>query len=255
MAVDFTPVLKLAIPDPNQSPWDVDVNDNWSIIDSIMGQLQSIPNFQGVWLNATAYAVGQSVVDVANSSVWQCNVAHTSAALGTTFAQDRTANPNFWGQLLGPGFSPTGAVAKSGDTMTGTLTMAGGRISFANRLAPANNNVSTGIDFFGGTYGIALTSNRLNYNVVGTAAHKFLVGGNDRFSISSTDVSTPGHFGADTVTFTHQGIVGGGGWVYNGTTSPTGASHAIAFAWAEPGHLNQLSVYIDGLLIGRLTPV
>jgi hypothetical protein len=49
------------------------------------------------WANAHAYGIGDLVYDVNDDdSFWTAAIAHTSAAAGTSFADDRTANPTYW---------------------------------------------------------------------------------------------------------------------------------------------------------------
>ena len=115
--VNYTPNLRLTQPDFDQTPWDEQINDDLSILDTAYGAFIAINGLSGVWQNSVAYLVGQSVVDATNSSVWKCNVAHTSAVAPTTFAQDRTANPTYWTNIV------TGIVYLpiTGGTLSGAL--------------------------------------------------------------------------------------------------------------------------------------
>jgi len=94
--VSFTTNLRLHVPAFDQDPWDEDVNDNWYTLDATVAKFFGVANLTGVWKNATPYAYGQSAVDFADGSIWTCNIAHTSAAVPTTFAEDRLANPGYW---------------------------------------------------------------------------------------------------------------------------------------------------------------
>jgi hypothetical protein len=118
---DYTPILKLKLPDFDQTPWDEDVNNNFSIMDAAYGKFIQIDGLTGVWQNATLYGVGQVVIDSANSSLWSCLVAHTSATAPTTFAQERAGNPSYW--------LSTGTVVVylpiTGGTLTGPLAISG----------------------------------------------------------------------------------------------------------------------------------
>jgi hypothetical protein len=95
MATNHTPSLRLNLPLFDQQPWDTDVNDNFTVIDGVLGQFFAIPNVAGVWKNNTQFVSGQIVFDPADGGQWQCQVTHTTPATGT-FAQDRTANPTRW---------------------------------------------------------------------------------------------------------------------------------------------------------------
>ena len=142
--------LRLNVPDFDQAPWDVDVNTNWLVLDATVGMFAAIPNLTGVWKNATEYVYGQSAIDPADSSIWQCVQTHTSTALPTTFAQERVLYPARW-SMTNPGAQfyaeqaaaaaadaaqsaqeaadaaaavGGGALLKSGGTMTGPLILA-----------------------------------------------------------------------------------------------------------------------------------
>lgn len=74
--------------------WHTEEWSNWDLLDSILKGLGAT-SVRGPWINSTAYLVSDRVID-ANGTVYECGVAHTSAALPTTFAQDRTVNPTYW---------------------------------------------------------------------------------------------------------------------------------------------------------------
>jgi hypothetical protein len=95
-----TPNIKLNVPDFDQVPWDVDVDQNWTILDATVGQFFGVNNFVGVWTNSTLYIAGQTAVDP-DGSMWMATTTHTSAASPSTFAQDRTARPGLWTQTQG----------------------------------------------------------------------------------------------------------------------------------------------------------
>lgn len=52
------------------------------------------------WVVATAYAVGNRVLDSTDNTVYICDIAHTSAGSGT-FSADRDANVDNWSEYLG----------------------------------------------------------------------------------------------------------------------------------------------------------
>lgn len=68
---------------------------NWDILDVVL-QASGIVNVKGIWINSTAYVVGERVVDSDDGSLWRVLVSHTSASSPTTFLADRTANPTYW---------------------------------------------------------------------------------------------------------------------------------------------------------------
>jgi hypothetical protein len=73
-----------------QTPW-----GEWTIFGNQMHIEPVMGAGTPTWVNNNHYAVGATVVDVADNSFWQNSVAHTSAATGT-FAADRAAHPNYW---------------------------------------------------------------------------------------------------------------------------------------------------------------
>ena len=94
--MDYTPILKLALPPFDDVPWDEAVNGDFSILDAAVGRFFGVANLVGIWKNSTAYTAGQAVVDDSDGSMWTCAISHTSAAPPTTFSLDRGANPGFW---------------------------------------------------------------------------------------------------------------------------------------------------------------
>lgn len=92
---DFTTNYNLAKPVFDASIWHDEVNANFDLIDALLFSITGISNFVGIWTNSTNYSIGQRVLDGDLGSIWQCAVAHTSAATDT-FATDRTNNPSYW---------------------------------------------------------------------------------------------------------------------------------------------------------------
>ena len=141
MALDKTPFLKLNKPLFDATPWDTDVNDNWSSIDGALSQFVSLPNYAGLWTPNTSYTAGQTVIDGVTSLQWACSVSHTSGA--TTFADDRTAHPTYWTQAsLTPSYwaeqaqsyanaaaASANAAATSEAAVAGALPLTGGTMT------------------------------------------------------------------------------------------------------------------------------
>ena len=92
---EFTPTLRLIKPDFNVSTWHDQVNGNFDTIDAMIFAFTGITGIVGPWTNSTNYVVGNRVIDLVSSRLYECLVAHASAATGT-FLQDRTAHPTFW---------------------------------------------------------------------------------------------------------------------------------------------------------------
>jgi hypothetical protein len=98
----ITPNAKLALITPTRNNWSDAANKNFEAIDAIIGTYFIINQLQGPWTNSTVYAVNDTVIDSVTSSVWTALVAHTSAAIPTTFAQDRAANSSYWATYAAP---------------------------------------------------------------------------------------------------------------------------------------------------------
>jgi microcystin-dependent protein len=113
--ITYTPNLKLTKLPENFHVWAQIMNDNLSTVDAAVSAFIAFNNLRGPWSNSTAYAIGDSVVDVENATIWSCQVAHTSSSIPNTFLDDRTAFPNYWssytavanarGAWTGPGTS------------------------------------------------------------------------------------------------------------------------------------------------------
>lgn len=72
---------------------------NWEIIDGLLYNVIALSNVQGIWENAISVTVGQRYIDDSDGTIWEAQVAHTTASSPTTFSDDRVANPTYWQQL------------------------------------------------------------------------------------------------------------------------------------------------------------
>jgi hypothetical protein len=106
MTTQYTRNFALAMPDFRTGPWHDLVNGDFYKIDQLLYGAYSLTSALP-WQNSTLYPGGSNAVDTINYSTWISLVAHTSAAVPTTFAQDRTAHPTYWKQVLS-GFVPRG---------------------------------------------------------------------------------------------------------------------------------------------------
>lgn len=91
-----TPNLKLELIAADLRNWSAKANSNYQLIDATVGAYFALNNLQGVWENSRVYQVGETVIDADSTTVWQCQAAHTSAMLPTTFSADRTAHNTYW---------------------------------------------------------------------------------------------------------------------------------------------------------------
>jgi len=248
--VDYTPNMKMVIPVENQTPWTENMDGNLSIIDAMMGQFLAIPGFTGAWDNGVSYTVGQVVVEVPASTIWNCNVSHTSG--GGTFSADRTAHPSYWTLVGGTGYTMPDAVKKSGDLMTGRLSLRNG-LDFGNVVASSNTDTSKHISLYSTSHGINVTSGTLNLI---SSAVDHVINGTVRLHVSGAgvDVTNVLNAGQAVISGLHTcnaltvvtGIINGNGWKYDDL--PDG-NHATAFVWTG----TQLDAYVDGNRIGRVT--
>lgn len=81
-------------------PWDELDRNNWRTLDAVLANYFALLQLRGIWQNSADYVVGDRAVDSANSTIWTCLVSHTSEAEPTTFAEDRSAFPARWEQLI-----------------------------------------------------------------------------------------------------------------------------------------------------------
>jgi hypothetical protein len=143
MAV-VTPVLKLVLPAFDQTPWDVDMNNDLRIIDGVIGQFFGVPNFYGIWVNSKAFTAGQIVLDTVDASMWRCVVSHTSAASPISFAQDRTTNPAYWTLQQASAASAAAAAANSAAAAASSAAAAANSASNIHGAMPITGGAFTG---------------------------------------------------------------------------------------------------------------
>lgn len=181
----LTPNYRLTLPDFNQTGWDTGVNGNFSALDTIIGQL----GFSGTWTNSTFYAVGRTVIDGTNATVWVNGTAHTTAAAPATFLAERTANPSYWTNVTSPSLPLAGGTLTGGLVVQGTTTlqstMTGTRASFVpgtttfdgsgniNRTVNINTNLTgttTGPGIQNWGYNCVVNADTLNQTAAGSIA-------------------------------------------------------------------------------------
>lgn len=95
-----TPSMKLNRINFDVSGWSDFVDENFSIIDSVVSQFVQSTGIVGVWKNNTSYSVDDVVIDTTDSSMWACADDHVSPGSGS-FASARTLNPDQWVQTFG----------------------------------------------------------------------------------------------------------------------------------------------------------
>jgi collagen type VII alpha len=95
-----TPNISLWLPVPGERNWDVEVNQNWQLIDTAVGQLiagSSNWHFTGAWLPFTNYTINQVVTYLGGSYLALANFT-SGATFGTGVGET-------WGQIAAPGTS------------------------------------------------------------------------------------------------------------------------------------------------------
>ena len=88
--------LSLNLPDFNITPWHKKVNDNFSIIDSIIYTMFGITNVKGLYQNSTQVYSGERYVDDVTGQIYEVIVSHVTSASPATFAEDRITNSSNW---------------------------------------------------------------------------------------------------------------------------------------------------------------
>lgn len=104
---DYTTNLRLVLERFNASGWHDGVNNNFRVLDAVINSALGITDVSGVWENSTEYAAGAKVIDPTDDTVWRANDTHVSPAAGTSFVEDRAANPARW-SLVDTGLSVRG---------------------------------------------------------------------------------------------------------------------------------------------------
>jgi len=96
MTTTLTTHFRWGIPDFDSDPWHADFAALVRAIDRTLFGLFHAHDIT-FWENSTHYDETNIVYDITNGTSWICLVEHTSAASPTTFAEDRTNHPTYWG--------------------------------------------------------------------------------------------------------------------------------------------------------------
>jgi hypothetical protein len=95
MTLLYTSRFKLAYPDFLSEPWHSEFAAAMESIDQTLYNAL-IAQTTALWLNSTAYLVGNIVISPDTGAMFTCAVAHTSTASPQTFTQEQVAHPTFW---------------------------------------------------------------------------------------------------------------------------------------------------------------
>lgn len=136
-----TPNISLNKPDFDRRQWQDLINDNFVVIDALWAKYFATTGLVGVWQNATAYTVGQLVVDAVLGSIWRCELAHTSPSSGT-FLASRTASPTYWSNYT-IGVRYKGAWASSAIYAIGDFVATGFQFAVANAAHSSGGTFSS----------------------------------------------------------------------------------------------------------------
>lgn len=175
------------IPEFDAPGWGVAMEATLETLDSVIFAISAFGNVQGQWANATAYLEGQRVVDATDNTIWQCSIAHTSAASGS-FSDDRTANPTYWTQF-------TTAAQFRGDWVTATNYNANEYITDSGRFGVVVEQYTSGASYnddvtAGHVVTLIDTSAFSEFNVATVAAPaKTTLVNNDLFPIINSEDS------------------------------------------------------------------
>lgn len=209
---EFTQHYGLPLPHPDR---DLD-EDVFVLRDAISGVDEAINNVERLAneLDGDVQGVGRSVQELAEAvptktgagatGVWDIDITGEAGSLEfanlknvpTTLQghgiTDAVAAADFTFAKLGSkpttvdGYGITDAVKLSGGTMTGILGSVG--INLGSSVAATANNVTRHLNLYGGSFGLSITSSRLNY--VSNAAHVFMTGATDTVTISNAGTIT-----------------------------------------------------------------
>lgn len=105
MTTTYTSRFRLNKPDFRTSPWSAQINENADMLDDLLYRVMQA-NSVVLFENNLEVDIGQIVFDVISATLWINNTTHTTIAEGT-FADERGANPDYWGGLQ-LGISPKG---------------------------------------------------------------------------------------------------------------------------------------------------
>lgn len=96
---DYTENFSLRLVNFDALSWGTYEHQNWKVVDALLFNVIAISNIQGIWDNAISVTVGQRYVDGDDGTIWEVDVAHTTASSPTTFASDRSSNPTYWTEI------------------------------------------------------------------------------------------------------------------------------------------------------------
>lgn len=189
MADGITPNAKLAVIEPTRRNWAAAMNTNMQLLDAIVGTYFIINSLQGEWQNSTVYGVSDTIVDPVTSTVWQCQVAHTSSQIPTTFLQERTANPTYWTVYSSPARA-RGAWEPNTNYATNDFVVSGSKYAIANTTHTSSGNFDA--DVIAGRWSILV-----DLSAAGSQVLPILVGIPDANKIVVTTPSGSGYTIAD----------------------------------------------------------
>jgi len=112
MTLQYSPNYNLPIPDFATKPWHLYMEQLIRTLDGLLFAMTGVTNIQGVWLNETAYVIGDGVVEAQTGLQFEALVDHTSSA-DITFEEERLAHPTYWQEMQ---VVPTGKGTWTTDT-------------------------------------------------------------------------------------------------------------------------------------------
>lgn len=172
-----TPKFRLALPTYNVPGWDDDVNGNFSVIDAVLGQYTALLNVVGIWTNSTAYTTPQQVIDTVDSTIWECNVNHTSVSSGV-MSVDRAAHPTYWTNVSGLAASAAASAAAAAASSSAAGTYASAAASSSTGAAGSANS-ATASQLAAAASAVAAAAAAAGVAAVGTTRNAVVNGGFD----------------------------------------------------------------------------
>lgn len=105
-----TPSLGLNLPRFGEEVWHEKLNENFSVIDTIMTLFLGVSNIMGVYKKSTQVQVGDRYTDPTEGKVYEALVAHVTHG-SQSFSEARNSNPTYWNNLDGSALIATAAQA------------------------------------------------------------------------------------------------------------------------------------------------
>jgi hypothetical protein len=166
------------------------------------------------WVECISGASGPAVVVVSDTAPTPPtpNMLWWNSADSNMYLWYTDANSSQWVQVNGDSKAKGDFVLKTGDTMSGPLTinadlMANSGIKMGSQAQTSPSDLSRHLDLYGGIFGQSVTGGTMNYVVPAPNKHSFLTLNTEQMSINSSGVHFAGSAASGLVQWTN-GFVG-----------------------------------------------